>query len=269
MSSPADTSVLILPPSLRLFFLKGDILMSLLSFCPSDTLKQSLSILSPPSSEMLTLYNRNRRKTEMLCIRRGEGLLLWCFQTGIFPPPLNFAGILAAAAGSSEDTAALGKQPFFSCLLIEVALFQKPRGMKYHRGNHKTDLWWMLTRLHSHSVLRRLSSRCIETKPRNSVLPLLCLTFVTPFERKQTLNLNELPSPALCVASISSTAESKTSRNEIMCSDKLLLEICTYTEVRQLMQSRNRGGGRVCRGGADRRGRGDVRSKQGSQWRRC
>lgn len=141
------------------FFWSGDILMSLLSFCPSDTLKQFLSIPSPPSSETLTLYNPNRRKTKMLCIRRGEGLLLWCFQTWIFPPPLNFAGILAAAAGSSEDTAALGKQPFFSCLLIEVALFQKPRGMKYHRGNHKTDLWWMLTRLHSHSVLRRLSPR--------------------------------------------------------------------------------------------------------------
>lgn len=168
MSSPADTSVLILPPSLWLFFFwEGDILMSLLSFCPSDTLKQFLCILSPPSSETLTLYNPNRRKTEVLCIRRGEGLLLWRhllvplrrFQTWIFPPPLNFAGILAVAAGSSEDTAALGKQPFFSCLLIEVALFQKPRGMKYHEGNHKTDLWWMLTRLHSHSVLRRLSPR--------------------------------------------------------------------------------------------------------------
>lgn len=65
MSSPADTSVLILPPSLSVFFFQeGDILMSLLSFCPSDTLKQFLSVLSPPSSETLTLYNPNRFLTE-------------------------------------------------------------------------------------------------------------------------------------------------------------------------------------------------------------
>lgn len=33
--------------------------MSLLSFCPSDTMKQFLSVLSPPSSETSTLHNAN------------------------------------------------------------------------------------------------------------------------------------------------------------------------------------------------------------------
>lgn len=170
MSSPADTSVLILPPSLSVFFFlwgrhfnESVILLSFRHF-------EAVSLRPLPSfpwnfNALQSKPFSHRRKTEMLCVTRSEGLLLWlhllvplrCFQTWIFPPPLNFAGILAAAVGSSKDTAALGKQPFFSCVLIEVALFQKPWGMKYHRGSHKTYLWWMLTLRHSHSVLRQLS----------------------------------------------------------------------------------------------------------------
>lgn len=49
-------------------------------------------------------------------------------------PPINFAGFLAVAPGSSEDNADLGKQPlFFCCLLIEVAGIQKPQLMEYHQ----------------------------------------------------------------------------------------------------------------------------------------
>lgn len=56
-----------------------------------------------------------------------------CILTCLLLPPINSAGFLAAAAGSSEDNADLGKQPFFCCLLIEVAGFQRPQLMEYHK----------------------------------------------------------------------------------------------------------------------------------------
>jgi len=48
-------------------------------------------------------------------------------------PLINFAGFLAAIRGSSEDNADLGKQPFFWHLLIQMASFQKPQLMEYHK----------------------------------------------------------------------------------------------------------------------------------------
>lgn len=56
-----------------------------------------------------------------------------CIVTCLLIPPINFAGYLAVVPGSSEDNADLGKQLFFCCLLIEMARFQKPQLMKYHK----------------------------------------------------------------------------------------------------------------------------------------
>lgn len=56
-----------------------------------------------------------------------------CILTYLLLPPINIAGFLAALPGSCEDNADLGKQPFFCCLLVEMAKLQKPQLMEYHK----------------------------------------------------------------------------------------------------------------------------------------
>lgn len=41
-----------------------------------------------------------------------------CILTYLLLPPINFAGFLAVAPGSSEDNADLGKQPFSAAYLL-------------------------------------------------------------------------------------------------------------------------------------------------------
>lgn len=144
-SSKADSSVLIVPFS----FLK-DILMSLLSFCPSVTLRhptpQSLHLLCCPhwnciNTIILTLFILLKRENRSVFMKKR--LSCWgvtlcccsilCILTCLLLPPVNVTGFLAVVPSSCEDNAALGKQPFFCCLLIEVAQFQKPQVVEYHK----------------------------------------------------------------------------------------------------------------------------------------
>lgn len=53
-----------------------------------------------------------------------------CILNFLLLSSINLTGFLAVAAGLSEDNADLGKQPFFWCLLIEMATFQKPQLME-------------------------------------------------------------------------------------------------------------------------------------------
>lgn len=57
-----------------------------------------------------------------------------CMEPAYFLPKINFAGFLAAVPGSSKDIAALGKQPFFCCLILQLEQLQKPQVMDYHKG---------------------------------------------------------------------------------------------------------------------------------------
>lgn len=52
-----------------------------------------------------------------------------CILTRLLLLPIN----LAVVPGSSEDNADLGKQPFFLLLTFEMAAFQKPQLMEYHK----------------------------------------------------------------------------------------------------------------------------------------
>lgn len=168
MISPADASVLILPPSLCVFlggrhFNESVILLSFRHY-------EAVSLHPLPSF----LWNFNTLQSKYFLADRKQKCFVWKrervsswahlpvllrrFQTCIFPPPLNFAGILAAAAGSSEDTAALGKQPLFQLLTYwGGALPETMRDEISQKRNHKIDLWWVLTPLYSHSVFGHVS----------------------------------------------------------------------------------------------------------------
>lgn len=160
MSSTADSSFLILP-----FSLLVDVLTNLSCFCPEVifTRRQFFSsVLTPPflarTETVLTLYYLNplcfltARKQKCFQEKKGSPAVpkfavrnysfvvaaenQRCILTCLLICPINWilAGFLAAASGSCEDNADLGKWPFFfCCLLIEVAEFQKPQLMEYHK----------------------------------------------------------------------------------------------------------------------------------------
>lgn len=102
--------------------------------------------------------------------------------------------------------------PFFCCLLIEMAGFQKPQLMEYHQDlptkqiYDKFQCWFLFFQVTDISLLA-----LNRIKDKNLPLPHPPLHLPRPRLNQRalvfTLNLNELPLPALWAVCISATGE--------------------------------------------------------------
>ena len=210
MSSTADSSFPIL-------FVGGPILTNRLSFCPSvlalggGFFPSNLPAPPPPpflarTETVLTLYYLkpfyfltaskqkcfHEKRALPLCLNllRGITLLLLRLKKTrdefepacLLLPPINFAGFLAAAPGSSEDNADLGKQPLFS-----AAYLLRWQGSRNHN-------WWNIIKTNpqnrfmisfnagsfSFKSLISLSLHWIEWRIKIYLFPILRFTFHDP-----------------------------------------------------------------------------------------